>query len=225
MDRAKVMDKIQKCMNLSKSSNEHEAAAALRQAQKLMAAFDITERELGAMGYTSETVNTTIQAGAKIPIVLNAITCLVMHAFGVKAVYGRTVRVSCANFDVTYFGPEHRVALATHVHVVVQRAVDAAWKRYQNDNPGIVGVVGGRAGFVAGWISTVRETVERFALTPEEKAGTELAQLNEYGRSLSNSKPNKMRVCGSAMDGGAEAGASFRLHTPMTGKENLKLNA
>lgn len=225
MDRAKVMDKIQKCLNLSKSSNEHEAAAALRQAQKLMVAFSVTESELGAIGYTEETVSTTIQAGKKIPLVLNVITNLVTHAFGVKAVYGRTIRVSCANFDVTYFGPEHRVVLAGYVHVVIQRAVDAAWKRYQNDNPGIVGIVGGRAGFVAGWINTVRETVLAFAVTPEEKAGTDLAQLNKYGRELAKASPNKMRVCGDAMAGGAEAGASFRLHTPMTGKESLKLNA
>lgn len=48
MDKSKALDKIKKCLALSKSSNPHEAAAALRQAQKLMHAHDITERELGA---------------------------------------------------------------------------------------------------------------------------------------------------------------------------------
>lgn len=35
-NKQKILDKIKKCLRLSASSNEHEAAAALRQAQKLM---------------------------------------------------------------------------------------------------------------------------------------------------------------------------------------------
>jgi hypothetical protein len=43
MDREKLMDKIQKCLRLAKSSEPAEAAAALRQAQKMMAANNITK--------------------------------------------------------------------------------------------------------------------------------------------------------------------------------------
>jgi len=32
-----IMDKINKCLRLAKSNNSHEAAAAMRQAQALMA--------------------------------------------------------------------------------------------------------------------------------------------------------------------------------------------
>lgn len=32
-DKSKILDKIKKCLALSKSSNQHEAQAALRQAQ------------------------------------------------------------------------------------------------------------------------------------------------------------------------------------------------
>lgn len=42
-ERNKVLDKIRKCLALSTSSNEHEAAAALRQARKLMDAHGITD--------------------------------------------------------------------------------------------------------------------------------------------------------------------------------------
>jgi hypothetical protein len=35
MDRETALTKIKKCLALAKSSNEHEAAAAMRQAQKL----------------------------------------------------------------------------------------------------------------------------------------------------------------------------------------------
>ena len=38
----KILDKIKKCLVLASSANEHEAAAALRQAQKLMEAHGIS---------------------------------------------------------------------------------------------------------------------------------------------------------------------------------------
>ena len=39
-DKDAILGKIRKCLRLSKSSNEHEAAAALRQAQKFAGRLD-----------------------------------------------------------------------------------------------------------------------------------------------------------------------------------------
>jgi hypothetical protein len=50
MDKQDVIKKIQKCLALSKSSNEHEAAAALRQAQKLMEMHRVTDADLFIAG-------------------------------------------------------------------------------------------------------------------------------------------------------------------------------
>ncbi len=41
MEKSRIIDKIKKCLALSRSANEHEAAAALRQAQKLMQQYRI----------------------------------------------------------------------------------------------------------------------------------------------------------------------------------------
>lgn len=46
VDRAKILDKIKKCLASSASANEHEAAAAPRQAQSLMRLHDIGEAEI-----------------------------------------------------------------------------------------------------------------------------------------------------------------------------------
>lgn len=46
MDRDKALDKIRKCLALAGSSNPHAAATAMRQAQKLMAEFDITDDDV-----------------------------------------------------------------------------------------------------------------------------------------------------------------------------------
>ncbi|MDR3055246.1 MAG: DUF2786 domain-containing protein [Zoogloeaceae bacterium] len=47
-EREKIFAKIKKCLALSKSSNEHEASAALRQAQKLMDAYNISDLDIAA---------------------------------------------------------------------------------------------------------------------------------------------------------------------------------
>lgn len=50
MDKQNVIKKIQKCLALSKSANEHEAAAALRQAQKLMEMHRVSDADLFVAG-------------------------------------------------------------------------------------------------------------------------------------------------------------------------------
>lgn len=50
IDRDNILEKIRKCMALSKSSNEHEAAAALRQAAKLMEMHQVSHTEMLAVG-------------------------------------------------------------------------------------------------------------------------------------------------------------------------------
>lgn len=41
MNKEKVLDKIKKCLALSQSANEHEAAQALKQAQALMEKYEV----------------------------------------------------------------------------------------------------------------------------------------------------------------------------------------
>lgn len=45
-DMQTIIDKISKCLALSKSANEHEAAVALKQAQTLMQKYKISEKQI-----------------------------------------------------------------------------------------------------------------------------------------------------------------------------------
>lgn len=221
MDHTKVLDKIKKCLALGKSPNEHEAAAAMRQAQKLMAAHDISERELGAIGYSHETVKTTIQCGKVVPVTLTGIVQLVRAAFGIEAVIARTRRETDYNYDIEYFGPEHRVVLAGYAHVVIQRAVDGAWKAYLLANPQMKGRQGARAGFYLGWIQGVRETVEDFVMPEDERLGTKSAMDLHYGRDLGKAEQSKQKVYGSTMSAGSRASEGFQLHRPVSTARKL----
>ena len=53
MDKEKALDKIKKCLALSKSANEHEAAQALRQAQALMEKYEVNAVDI-ALSRVSE---------------------------------------------------------------------------------------------------------------------------------------------------------------------------
>lgn len=222
MDRAKILDKIQKCLNLGKSPNEHEAAAAMRQAQKLMERHGVTEGEIGLVGYGKETVQTAIQAGKKVPLGLAAITSLIMRAFGVKAVFSRVLLKTDYNFAVTYYGPEHRVMLAKYAHEVVARSVEGAWQKHLKENPHFKGLHGARAGFYLGWVHGVDDKLMDFGMNDEEKERTKLLIESEH-TNLSKPKENGQKVMGSTLKAGSKASEGFSLHRPVNGAERLKI--
>ncbi|PAT34934.1 DUF2786 domain-containing protein [Vandammella animalimorsus] len=57
MTRDEALIKIKKCMALRRSAEPHEAAAALRQAQKLMEMFNLSERALEVADVHEEKIN------------------------------------------------------------------------------------------------------------------------------------------------------------------------
>jgi hypothetical protein len=54
MTRDEALLKIKKCMALSKSAEPHEAAVALRQAQKLMEQFSVNEQDMSLLDVHEE---------------------------------------------------------------------------------------------------------------------------------------------------------------------------
>lgn len=84
MDKDAAIQKIKKCLALSKSPNPHEAAAALRQAQKLMEAHQIDEGDIDLSCVAEYDV--TLAAGIKSAwLTLLARTC--SNAFGCDFIF------------------------------------------------------------------------------------------------------------------------------------------
>jgi hypothetical protein len=222
MDREKAMDKIEKCLRLSKSSEPAEAAAALRQAQKMMAAHGITEADLGAAGYGDEKVSCPIQVNVKVNLVLNQLIWTIRDAFGVDAVLEHEKRVTDYSYAVRYIGPNDRVKLAAYAHTVVYRAMTRAWEKHIIADPWVKRVRGARAGFQLGWLETVRSQITALAMTDEDKTGVALVRQRLYGRELTKSKVNGLAVDGNAMQEGKAAASDFRLNRPV-GEQALRL--
>jgi hypothetical protein len=209
VDRAKILSKILKCLALSKSCNEHEAAAALRQAQKLMVAHDVSERELGLLSYTSSTVTTNHAVAAVIPVTLSSIIHLIRGAFGVRSLCLRE-----KYFVVKYYGPESRVMLAAYAHDVVNKAIKSAWAKELETNPQYKGHRGAKAGFYSAWCAAVRQQVADFAMGDDEVERTVERLAQDYPNTR-KSKVNNQRVLISAMSSGAKAAEGFSLHRPI----------
>lgn len=214
MDKQKILDKIKKCMALSKSANAHEAAAALRQAQSLMRKHGITEDEVEALGYGSERVQIPVQANIKLPLYLAYFIDLIKHAFGVEPVMGRSRRLTDVSYDVTYFGPVARVMMASYAHEVCWKAMTRSYNEWLKANPWRRGERGVRTGFYLGWIDEVRGKVEAIGFTEDEKEKTELVIKNQNLK-LSATRSAQMNISRSANVAGAASAADFHIHRPI----------
>jgi hypothetical protein len=208
MDRAKALDRIRKCLELSGSPEPHEAAAAMRQAQKLMKQFEISERELGLLTYGKQQVNCPIQAGKKIPLHLSKLINVIMRGIGVKALIHSEVRVSDASWCVTYYGPQARVEVAAHTHQVMYRACTRAWDAY------LTGRRGDRTSFMIGWYLRVEEQVPNMAFDEEELAKTQ--ELVDEDNSGTVRKSNNMKLKQGALHAGYKEAENFKLHRPLS---------
>ena len=225
-DRDRILSKIQKCLNLSKSANEHEAAAALRQAQKMMAAHGLSEEDLAGVGYGSDVVNTPIPARTKLPLFMNTLVGLICNAFGVEVVIERHKgeKSSRLQYAMRYWGRKDRVQLAMYAHAVVFRTVNNAWAAALRENPELATRRNARLNFRLEWLNAVRSTVEDFAMPPEERERTQLVKAKHYGKDLAKAAVNtSARACGEAAALGRKAADGFSLHRPMNGAAQRRL--
>jgi hypothetical protein len=225
MDRKRILEKIQKALNLAKdgAATAGEAAAAMNSAQKMMAHYEIDEKELGLVGIGRERIRTAIQASKNIPLHMSALNSLVCRAFGVRCVMEAEIRVSDPNWTINYFGPEHRIAMAAYTHVVLQRAIDKGWAQFLSANPHLKKERGARTGYVLGWVSAASQQVMQLSMTDVEKAGTDLLVEQEFP-DVTKSKARKMAIDRDAANAGTRDGKGFSIHRPMNqGAEALKI--
>ena len=191
------------------SSNAHEAAAGIRQAQKLMALHEVTERELGLLSYCCKVVSTNVRPGKVLPHGLTRLSLLICHAFGVRCLAMKEAYVS-----IHYYGPESRLELAAHAHHVVQKAMWKAWEEELACQPEFKGVYGAKAGFCTGWLHSVRNNVPLFAGDAEELARAEQLMLDK-NTTIDEPKQNNQKVCSETLKAGQEAGLNFQFCLPL----------
>lgn len=225
-DRDRAMDRILKCMRLSQSSEAHEAAAALRQAQALMRKFSIDENELHGIEVKSVLVLTPEPPKTRFPMYLSALVALICRAFDAQAIFEVGTKISRGQLKyyqgVRYFVAGGRAPLVEYTHEVCWRQLWDGWNKYRKeadmDFP-----PGARTSFWMGWIAAVNDKVMDFGATEKEKEIVEAAISKQFPN-LKASKVQPMELKGSTLRAGHEAAKDFSLNRPMGGEKQKLLN-
>jgi len=171
MDTSKAIDKIKKCLALAQSSNPHEAAAAMRQAQALMRQYGVDDATLLASEATASRLKTS---SLKRPPVWECnLASIVAEAFSVKLLFrGGLHRVMAPGYwEFIGCGPAPEIA--TYAFQVLVRTAKKARAQYTETS-----LVRCKAAtkvrradlFSLGWVAEVRKHVTAFALPQEQQA-------------------------------------------------------
>lgn len=222
-DREKALDKIKKCLRLAKSSNEHEAAAALRQARKLMEAMNISDADVAA----SEASEARAKSGASTnPVAWESqLAHLVADVLGCSVIFFEQNPIErkwdgARPGEWTFIGCGPSAEIATHAFTVLYRRLKAARADYIATKLKRCGPSSKRRRadlYCLGWVHAVHSKVEKLALSE-----TEVAAITAYrGRYVTENFKPLVRGSGRASENdirnGVIAGSQVDLHNPISG--------
>ena len=233
MNRDDALKKIKKSLGLSRSANEHEAAAALRQAQKLMAEFGLDQKDISLADVTEARVKGRSAAINRWEL---ALVHLAAQAFGCEQFSSLTGDYNAAgNFTRTrhwvFVGIDTAPEVAGYAAEVLIRQCATARlahvaKQPKNCKP-ITKTARGDA-FAIGWVAGVADKVEAFA-QPTKNDALLLAYMEREHPKLSSSKvrdtTKKRRVDDGHIAAGYRAGKAAELHRGVSGAEERRLIA
>lgn len=220
----KILGKIKKCLALSQSSEPHEAASAMRQAQKLMEMHGVTQADLGRADLGEAEVKSKVSV-SRIKDWELRLLHTVAKAFGCKLLW---MRSSSYNVDVfgryILIGLKAQVQLAQYTADVMQRKLIKARGQFTTNLPSYLGR-GEKTvqadGFCHGWVMAVSKTVHEFALNDETKQliDNRVKELSSAGEA----KVQRRQAGAMGLNAGFEAGQSESIHRPMGNSTHLKL--
>ena len=173
MTRDEAIEKIKKCLALASSPEAHEAAAALRQAQKLMVQFGLNEADISLADVSEAT-----QRAKNVPLVVweAALASMVATAFGcahlttVIPTLSLSGRRQERHFIFIGVNPAAEIAAYAYEVLAAQCAKDRRKHmadQPKNCKPKTKVARGDR--YAEGWISAISSKLEAFAGREDQK--------------------------------------------------------
>jgi hypothetical protein len=222
----RVLDKVQKCLALSKSAEPHEASAALRQAQKLMDKYNIDHQTLEL----AEIGELDIKSKVSVSRMKNweqAFMHLLAKTFGFRVMFTASNSYAIDVFGTwTLVGLKTQLKLAEYAYAVLmprlikQRREFLAtlpdW--YSRDEKAAEG-----DGFALGWVRAIRSTVVEFSGMKELSEKLDLYQKTTYGE-LDKAKQQQKEVGNLGLGQGYEAGSKESLYRGVDGFETRRIS-
>ncbi len=215
----RILGKIKKCLALGQSPEPAEAAAALRQAQKLMEIHGISQADLGRADLGEAEVKSKVSVSRIKDWELRLLN-LVAKAFGCKLLWTKSNSYSVDVYGrYVLIGLKAQVQLAQYTADVLQRKLIKARGNFTNNLPSYLGR-GEKTvqadGFCHGWVMAIGKTVHEFALNDETK---QLIDGRVEELSTGQAKVQERRAGTMGLNAGFEAGASESIHRPVGDRE------
>lgn len=124
-ERERIIDRIKKCLALSKSPNVHESALALQRAYELMEKYEVDDRELALHGITHR----THKAGDRVPIEQRYVNAILKEFFQVQVLVPDR-RAGAGNVSII-IGEPFRIEIATYVQAFLVQTFRRLWRDYR----------------------------------------------------------------------------------------------
>lgn len=180
-NKNRIMDKIIRCLALSKSSNENEAATALRQAHALMQKHGITTTDIQLADIKFKASNT--RSAKRPPVYQIALANMIAKLFGCENYMGNGagdrshIRVMC------FVGLEMHSDIASYTYDALFRQLKQARQAYIKTQLNRVRLAKNKATradtFSLGWVVTVRQLVKQLVPLSTDMALIERAMRQE----------------------------------------------
>lgn len=171
MNRDDALKKIKKCLALGKSANQHEAGAAMRQAQKLMAEHLVSPDDIALADVTMKSCSTRTNST---PAWEARLAAVVAEAFGCEVIWTRSARVLQYKVfysrAVIFYGVGNAPEIAGYAWDVLSRQCAKgrlAHIRSQSQRCKPITLTARGDQYALGWVCGVMEKLERFA-APEK---------------------------------------------------------
>lgn len=226
MATSRILAKIQKCFNLAKSNNAGEAAAATRQAQKLMLKHNLTASDLSLLT-VSEAEGKGITKAKVPPEWVVYLRGTVANAFGVEIIHShQQVKRGVYHSTVSFIGVGEKPQAAQYVYDVLFRQVTADRKHYlQSLHPRLKARSKRNQCdlFCLAWVEAVRGKVEAIALTEHDREVIKRYKATTYGElpvgKARDTGPVKRDQGAKAVLAGMKSGAEAQLFHGMSARE------
>ena len=179
MTKSEIIAKIKKCLALSKSSNEHEAAAAMRQAMALMAKHNIEDAEILA----ADAGECGAKSGAKkSPSNWETrLANMVGNAFGCDVILFSTYFL--ASGEWRFIGVGASPEIAVYAFQVLHRQAKSARAEYIKTKLKRCKTSTKTARsdiFCEAWVSGIQRLLQTFSRTEQQSAAIAAYMSNKY---------------------------------------------
>ena len=237
MNKKTVIEKIKKCLALSKSANQHEAAAALRQAMAFMEKYKIDADDPELLGIAEASI---LGSGSQKPTVFEAVLAnSIAKMMGCKAILQSQIKVTAQmSFKKecawTFIGFDPAPEIASYAFEVLYRQLKKARSVFISENLKRVQIKANKVKradlFCEGWVLEATKLVSE--LNPNKDEMDQIQAYVQQKHNVRNSEPtdrNKKTNTNTDryhndLHAGRQAGKNAKLnnHPPKSKKEYYK---